>query len=118
MLCTGNRTEGSNPSRSVEKPLFYRGFFISRVPHGRTIKHFVGWIGHDSDVETITASKLEAFFGYVSQQVAEAKWTTATATGIFMTARQFIRRLAELGVILLPGNIGSRRFRFGSGATR
>jgi len=86
--------------------------------YSRTIKHFVGWIGGDADVAAITAPKLEAFFGFVSGQVAEAKWTSTTATGVFMTARQFIRRLAELGVIPLPGNISSRRFRFGSGATQ
>lgn len=65
----------------------------------------------------ITAPKWESFFAFVSTQVADGKWTAAPATGIFMTARQFIRRLAELGVISLPGNISSRRFRFGNGAT-
>ena len=83
----------------------------------RAIRHFRDWIGQEADVAMITAPKLESFFAFVSTQAADGKWTAATATGIFMTARQFIRRPAELGVISLPGNISSRRFRFGNGAT-
>ena len=32
-----------------------------------------------------------------------------------MTTKQFISRLGELGLIPLPGNIRSRRFKFGDG---
>lgn len=85
--------------------------------YSRTVKHFTSWIGEYCDVATVTALKLEAYYGWVSSQVVEGKWTPATANGVFMTARQFIRWMADLGLIPLPGNIGSRRFRFGNGAT-
>lgn len=85
--------------------------------YSRTIKHFSKWIGEDSSIVLVTAQRLEEYYGWVSSQIVEGKWTPATANGVFMSARQFIRWMAELGLIPLPGNIQSRRFRFGSGAT-
>lgn len=84
--------------------------------YARNVRHFAGWLGTDADVSVLTAAKLEAFYGWVCERVAGRKWSPATAAGVFMTARQFIRWLAESGAIPLPCNIASRRFKFGTGA--
>jgi integrase len=85
--------------------------------YSRTIKHFVRWLSGENDIATVNGTKLEGFYSWAVLQVSEKKWKPATATGVFMTARQFIRWAAELGIIPLPGNIASKRFKFGLGAS-
>lgn len=82
-----------------------------------SIARFAAWIGQTADVEGITGTKLEEFFGYLGVQVAERKMAVGTAAETMKSVRQFVGRLAELSVIPLPGNLNSRRLKFEVGTT-
>ena len=79
----------------------------------RYIGIFGQWIGEGNPVDVINAAKLEEFWAWLAVQISEQRFSTATAKGLLMTAKQFIRRVAdELGKIPLPANIDSRRLKF------
>lgn len=82
----------------------------------RKIRAFVNWIGPEATVESIDEARLEGFYAHLSEKVAAGDYSPSTAHEALMTAKQFISRLAELKLILLPGNIRSRRFRFNHSA--
>ncbi len=81
----------------------------------RDIAVFGKWLGESVPIDAITAAKLEEYWAWLVSQIDERRFSPATAKGALMTAKQFIRRLAEVSLIPLPGNIDSRRFRFGDG---
>lgn len=82
----------------------------------RNVKHFVQWMGPESPIDSIDASRVEGFFTYLSGKVAGETYSPTYAHSLMMTAKQFISRLAELGLIPVPGNLRSRRFRFNHSA--
>jgi integrase len=63
-------------------------------------------------IDAISEETLEEFHAYLSDKMSEGAYSPTTAHEILMTAKQFIRWLAERKRIALPGNIDSRRFRF------
>jgi integrase len=81
----------------------------------RHIKIFERWLGANTLVDFINAPKLEEWWAYLSLKVSDSAYSPSYARTIFMTTKQFISRLGELGLIPLPGNIRSRRFKFGDG---
>ena len=82
----------------------------------RKIRPFVEWIGPGMAIDAIDEAKLEGFYTHLTEKVGAKAYSPATAHEIMMTAKQFIRRLAEMKLIHLPGNIDSRRFRFNHSA--
>ena len=82
----------------------------------RHINLFAKWIGAEKSVDVITATKLEEWYSALCVWIAERKYSPATVKTIFMTTRQFIGRLQEMGTIAPLGNLQSKRFRFGDGA--
>lgn len=82
----------------------------------RRIAPFVAWMGPGASIETIDEAKLEGYFGFLSEKLAGGEYAATTAHEMLMTAKQFLRRLAEMRLIPLPGNIDSRRFRFNHSA--
>jgi integrase len=78
----------------------------------RNVAVFAQWAGPEAAIDAIDEAKLEGYFTHLSVQVAAEKYSPSYAHTLLMTAKQFISRLAELKLILLPGNIRSRRLRF------
>jgi integrase len=86
--------------------------------YARHIGIFRDWIGPEACIELLTAPKLEEWWAHLTVLIREQRCSPAYAKTIFMTTRQFISRLAELGLIPLPGNLRSRRFKFNDGPKR
>jgi integrase len=97
---------------SVGQRLMDEGRFDAYQRH---IKIFERWVGADTLVDALNAPKLEEWWAFLSLKVGEGAYSPSYAKTIFMTTKQFICRLGELGLIPLPGNIRSRRFKFGDG---
>jgi hypothetical protein len=71
----------------------------------RDIKGFIQFIGQYASAKTINEDTVKGFFAHLQDQSNKvAKWTTGKA---------FIRHLAEQRTIEQPGNLDSRKFRFG-----
>jgi len=88
------------------------GIDVSRwETYSRAIAIFRDWIGKDSPIDAITAPKLEEYWAWLSLQVQEKRYSSSYAKGLLMTAKQFINRLGELGLIPLPGNIRAKRLK-------
>jgi integrase len=81
----------------------------------RNIKVFEEWIGSESEITVITAFKLEEFYSHLCIKIGQKGYAPSYARSILGATKQFIKRLAELGLIPLPGNIASRKFRFDDG---
>ena len=82
----------------------------------RNIRIFVDWIGAETSIDAIDEAKLEGFFNHLSGKIGAGDYSPTYAHTILMTAKQFVSRLAEMKMIVLPGNIRSRRFRFNHSA--
>lgn len=82
----------------------------------RNIRVFTGWVGPGTAIDAIDEARLEGFFNHLSAKVGAGEYSPTYAHTLLMTAKQFIRRMAELKLIALPGNIDSRRFRFNHSA--
>jgi integrase len=78
----------------------------------RKIQQFVDWVGPASSIDAIDEGKVEGYYGRLTELVGEKRYSPVTAHEMLMTAKQFIRWMAEKKLIPLPGNIDSRRFRF------
>lgn len=79
----------------------------------RNLEVFTRWVGRESPIEALTAAKLEEFYQFLSGLVGSSDYSPDYARSIFTATKQFISWQCELGLIPLPGNIGSRKFRFG-----
>ena len=75
----------------------------------RKIRPFAGFV---AVIDTISETTLDDFYAYLSGKMGDGTYSPTAAHEILMTAKQFIRWLAERKLIGLPGNIDSRRFRF------
>jgi integrase len=84
----------------------------------RKIKPFAEWLGETSPIDVIDETSLEGFYSHISEKVAKGDYAPTTAHEVMMTAKQFIRRMAEMRMIPLPGNIDSRRFKFNHSAPK
>lgn len=82
----------------------------------RNIRVFTGWVGPGTAIDAVDEAKLEGFFNHLSAKVGAGEYSPTYAHTLLMTAKQFIRRMAEMKLIALPGNIDSRRFRFNHSA--
>ncbi len=86
------------------------------------MEHFKRFVGEEASVEGINADLLERFYHHCIGQVAARKknskegWSVAYARDVFGVVKGFVRWLAGKDVIALPKNIGSKSFKFGSGA--
>lgn len=78
----------------------------------RKIRPFVEWIGPGTAIDAIDEDKVEGYFGRLTELVGAKRYSPVTAHEMLMTAKQFVRWMAEKRLIPLPGNINSRRFRF------
>jgi integrase len=97
---------------SVSQKLMDAGRFDAYQRH---IKIFEKWVGADTLVDVLNGQKLEEWWAFLSLRVGEGAYSPSYAKTIFMTTKQFVCRLGELGLIPLPGNIRSTRFKFGDG---
>lgn len=86
--------------------------------YARKIRPFVDWMGPGAAIDAIDEAKLEGFFSHLTGKVGAKEMAPTYAHELLMTAKQFIRRLAELKLIHLPGNIDARRFRFNHSAAQ
>lgn len=93
----------------VEMKMMDVGRFAS---YSRHVNAFSQWAGRGEEITIITATKLEAYWAYLARLVSENRYAPTTAQTMFMTARQFINRLCEHGLIPVPGNIRSKRLKF------
>lgn len=82
----------------------------------RRIRPFVDWMSPGASIDAIDEAKLEAYYGHLSAQVRDGRYSPTSAHELMMTAKQFISRLATLKLIPLPANIRDRRFRFNHSA--
>jgi integrase len=81
----------------------------------RNIGVFRDWIGPDHEVSAITAFKLEEFYTHLCIRIGGKSYSPSYGRSILGATKQFIKRLAELGLIPLPGNIASKKFKFDDG---
>jgi len=78
----------------------------------RKIRPFIDWIGPGASIESIDEDKVEGYFSRLTEWIGEKRYSPVSAHELMMTAKQFVRWMAEKKLIQLPGNINSRRFRF------
>jgi integrase len=78
----------------------------------RRIRPFMEWVGPQSSIDALDEGKFAGYYGHLSSQVAGGRYSPASAHELMMTAKQFVKRLASMRLIALPGNIADRRFRF------
>jgi integrase len=83
--------------------------------YSRKIRPFAG---HVDSVDAIDEAALDSFYAALSESMRAGRYSASTAHETLMTAKQFVRWLAERKLIALPGNIDSRRFRFGHSAAK
>jgi hypothetical protein len=85
------------------------------------LAHFLSFTGPHADVDTLDAPRLQAFYLYCLERVAERRqgtangWSMAFAKDVFSVAKSFVRWMWEQGTIELPRNLGSKAFKFGNG---
>jgi integrase len=76
----------------------------------RNITSFQMWIGGATPITEIDGLTLENYFKFLAQKKAAGTYSQDYCKNLFGAAKNFITRLAELGLTPLPGNI--RRLRF------
>jgi integrase len=76
----------------------------------RNIACFQAWIGGATPIAEIDGLTLENYFKFLAQKKAGGTYSQDYCKNLFGAAKNFITRLAELGLTPLPGNI--RRLRF------
>jgi len=86
--------------------------------YGRNINVFIAWLGEGASIDDIDEGKVEAFFSFLAAKVAAGDYSRVYAHGLFATAKQFIAWLGERRLIPVPGNLRSRRLRFGVNTAR
>ena len=85
------------------------------------LERFIAYAGSSSPVESVNAAKLQGFYAYCLEKVAERRrgggdgWSVAFAKDVFSVTKALIRWLWEQDAIPLPKNVGSKSFKFGSG---
>ena len=78
----------------------------------RNVGVFVEWAGPGSDISEIDAPKIREFYDWLCQQIGGGRFSPAYARSLLNAAKNFVSRVAELGVIPLPGNLRSKDFTF------
>ena len=83
----------------------------------RDVARFTEWIGVDSGLDSLDEDALERFYSELARRVRDGRYSPDYARTIFGATKQFISWLAGMKSIPLPGNMASRKFRFGAGKT-
>jgi integrase len=83
----------------------------------RDVARFTEWIGENAELDSIDEDALERFYAELARRVKDGKYSPDYARSIFGATKQFISWLASMKAISLPGNMASRKFRFGAGRT-
>jgi integrase len=78
----------------------------------RNVGVFRDWCGPQQEIGCITATKLQDYYSHLCRQIGAGRYRPAYARSLFNASKAFIRHVAELDLIPLPGNITSRRFKF------
>jgi integrase len=78
----------------------------------RNVGVFVDWIRPGTDISEITAQRLRDYYDWLCQQIGAGCFSPAYSRSLFNATKNFVSRVAELGLIPLPGNIRSRDFTF------
>jgi integrase len=84
----------------------------------RHLKIFSEWVGPETPVQAIDADKLNDWFLELCSRVHHLTYSKDYAHGIFGATRQWIAWVAERGVMPLPPNLRSRRFKFKNGGKK
>ena len=82
----------------------------------RNIGVFVEWAGPTSEISTIDAPKIRDFYDWLCQQVGVNRFSPSYARSLLNAAKNFVSRVAELGLMPLPGNLRSKDFTFDDSA--
>ena len=77
----------------------------------RAVRSFTGWVGEKVDVGTITPPRWQAWY----QQVLGSECSVSWKQKQWRHSREFVIHLAEMGLVSLPPNLSSRKYRFGDG---
>jgi integrase len=80
--------------------------------YDRNVGVFVEWIRPGTDISEITAHRLRDYYDWLCQQIGAGRFSPAYSRSLFNATKNFVSRIAELGLIPLPGNIRSRDFSF------
>ena len=78
----------------------------------RNVGVFVEWIRPGTDISEITAQRFRDYYDWLCQQIGAGRFSPAYSRSLFNATKNFVSRVAELGLIPLPGNIRSRDFTF------
>jgi integrase len=78
----------------------------------RNVGVFVEWAGPSTDIATLDAPKIRAYYDWLCQRIGDKRFSTAYARSLLNAAKNFVSRVAELGLIPLPGNLRSKDFTF------
>ena len=78
----------------------------------RNVGVFVEWAGPSSDISTLDAPKIRAYYDWLCQQIGDNRFSPAYARSLLNAAKNFVSRVAELGLIPLPGTLRSKDFSF------
>lgn len=73
---------------------------------------FAEWAGPHSDIATLDAPKVRAYYDWLCQQIGNGRYSTSYARSLLNAAKNLVSRIAELGLIPLPGNLRSKDFTF------
>ena len=78
----------------------------------RNLAVFVEWIRPGTDISEITAHRLRDYYDWLCQQIGTGRFSPAYSRSLLNATKNFMTRIAELGLIPLPGNIRSKDFSF------
>lgn len=77
---------------------------------------FAEWAGPHSDIATLDAPRIRAYYDWLCQQIGDGRFSTSYARSLLNAAKNLVSRIAELGLIPLPGNLRSKDFTFDDSA--
>jgi integrase len=78
----------------------------------RNVGVFVEWAGPSRDISEIDAPKVRDYYDWLCHQIGAGRFSPAYARSLLNAAKNFVSRVAELGMIPLPGNLRSKDFTF------
>lgn len=78
----------------------------------RYVRKFTDWMNDASDVKTIDANKVEAYWHHLGRHVSDGTYSPATAQQAMMTMKQVVRWAVGKGYLTIPSNLNDKRLRF------
>lgn len=76
------------------------------------LHHFRDWLGPLVSIETVDTQTVERYYIFLSDCVAEGRWSKDFAAKCFRTFRQFVEWASGHSYVTKPPNLDSRDFRF------